>query len=172
MSSKKRANKGSNMNFNLPVSGRRCPAPHIHSGYGAAGNAPRLYPVTMGATARRCYLFTLQAVWRVSVPASTARRYGGSRPGVNGNPAIVTAQCQRYTGMCTRRGNREQGTGTAAAARSDESIGTESATAAFPVPSASVLRIPLYQRTLSCNPNISRVRRCSGGLKAATVAAP
>ena len=36
-------------------------------------------------------------------------------------------------------------------ARSYESIGAENTATAFPVPSATVLRIPLYQRTLSCN---------------------
>jgi hypothetical protein len=46
---------------------------------------------------------------------------------------------------------REQGTGIVAAARSDESIGAESTATAFPVSSAAVLRIPLHQRTLSCN---------------------
>jgi hypothetical protein len=38
-----------------------------------------------------------------------------------------------------------------AAARSDESIGAESTATAFPVSSAAVLRIPLHQRTPSCN---------------------
>jgi hypothetical protein len=37
------------------------------------------------------------------------------------------------------------------AACSDESIGTENTATAFPVPSASVLRIHLYQKKLSCN---------------------
>ena len=47
----------------------------------------------------------------------------------------------------------EQGTGIAAAARSDESIGAENMATAFPVSSAAVLRIPQYHRTLSCNVN-------------------
>ena len=73
--------------------------------------------------------------------------------------------------MCTRRGNRDierpenapverfqrdgagrpLGTGIVATARSDESIGTENTATAFPVPSAAVMRIPLHQRSLSCN---------------------
>jgi hypothetical protein len=63
--------------------------------------------------------------------------------------------------MCTRRGNREQGTGNreqgtgiAAAARSDESIGAENTATAFPASSAAVLRIPQYHRTLSCNKKV------------------
>ena len=54
---------------------------------------------------------------------------------------------------------REQGTGTVTAVRSDESIGTESMATAFPVLPAAVLRIPLYQRTLSCNNKRDREAR-------------
>ena len=61
--------------------------------------------------------------------------------------SVVTTQGVHGEGA----GNREQGTGIVAAARSDESIGAESTATAFPVSSAAVLRIPLYQRTLSCN---------------------
>jgi hypothetical protein len=54
---------------------------------------------------------------------------------------------------------REQGTGIVAAARSDESIGTENTATTFPVSSAAVLRIPLYQRTLSCNHAVATVAK-------------
>jgi hypothetical protein len=52
---------------------------------------------------------------------------------------------------------REQGAGIVTATHSDESIGTENKATAFPVPSAAVLRIPLYQRTLSCNKSILNI---------------
>jgi len=58
---------------------------------------------------------------------------------------------------------REQETRIVIAVRSDESIGTESTTAAFPVSAASVLRIPLYQRTLSCNMIIASYREGASG---------
>jgi hypothetical protein len=67
---------------------------------------------------------------RVNAPCQKRDGYGGR---------MVTAQCVQGEGA----GNREQGTGIVAAARSDESIGTENTATAFPVPSAAVLRIPL-----------------------------
>ena len=60
------------------------------------------------------------------------------------------AELYRMSVTAQRVQGEEQGTGIVTAVRSDESIGTESATAAFPVSSASVLRISLHQRTLSC----------------------
>ena len=108
---------------------------------GSSARKTLRWRVFSGSSARK----TLQ--WRVfsengpAGPCRTGRQTpvdGAGRPLGTGNRGQGT-------------GNREQGTGTVAAARSDESIGTESATAAFPVPSASVLRIPQYHRTLSCN---------------------
>ena len=95
---------------------------------------------------------------------SKAREQGHRAPGKqsSGLFSVVRAPGKLSGGEFLARTGRQTpvdgagrplGTGIVAAARSDASIGTENTAPAFPVPSTRVLRIPLYQRTLSCNPS-------------------